>query len=98
MEEAEVNAIKIEKITARKPSFDRFSIAFADEVCIKIAKKFVITIISFAVVYLDRVPLTLKTEIEKNVLMNVKPVAFIIMNFNLPKWNTLDVMQLIFHC
>lgn len=95
IDEMEANAIKIDKITGRKPSFYRSATAFTDEACAKIAKQLGITIISFDVLSGDAVPFTSKTEIESNVLKNVKPGALIIMHFNRPKWNTYEAMQII---
>jgi peptidoglycan/xylan/chitin deacetylase (PgdA/CDA1 family) len=91
----EANAIKIEKITGRKPTFYRSATAYTDEACAKIARQLGVTIISFDVLSGDAVPLTPVNIIENNVLKNIKPGAIIIMHFNRPKWNTFETMQLL---
>lgn len=93
IDEIEANAIKIEKITGRKPKFYRSATAYTDEACAKIAKQLGITIISFDVLSGDAVPFTPKEIIENNVLNNIKPGALIIMHFNRPKWNTYEALQ-----
>lgn len=95
IDEIEANAIKIEKITGKKPKFYRSATAYTDEACAKIAKQLGITIVSFDVLSGDAVPFTPKTVIKENVLKNVKPGALVIMHFNRPKWNTYEAMQLI---
>ncbi len=95
IDEIEANALKIEKITSRKPSFYRSATAYTDEACAKIAKQLGVTIISFDVLSGDAVPFTPIKIIENNVLKNVKPGALIIMHFNRPKWNTFEALQLI---
>jgi peptidoglycan/xylan/chitin deacetylase (PgdA/CDA1 family) len=92
IDEIEANAIKIEKITGRKPSFYRSATAYTDEACAKIAKQLGITIISFDVLSGDAVPFTPVKIIENNVSKNVKPGTIIIMHFNRPKWNTYEAM------
>lgn len=95
IDEIEANALKIEKITSRKPLFYRSATAYTDEACAKIAKQLGITIISFDVLSGDAVPFTPTVTIENNVLKNIKPGVIIIMHFNRPKWNTFEAMQLI---
>lgn len=95
IDEIEANAIKIEKIIGRKPSFYRSATAFTDEACAKIAKQLGITIISFDVLSGDAIPFTPKNSIENSVLKNVKPGAIIIMHFNHPKWNTFEALRTI---
>ncbi len=95
IDEIEANALKIEKITGRKPLFYRSATAYTDEACAKIAKQLGITIVSFDVLSGDAVPFTSKSVIENNVLKNVKPGAIIIMHFNRPKWNTFEALQVL---
>lgn len=95
IDEIEANAIKIEKITGKKPTFYRSATAYTDEACAKIAKQLGITIISFDVLSNDAMPFISKTIIEKSVLENVKPGVLIIIHFNHPKWNTYEAMQFI---
>jgi len=95
IDEIEANALKIEKITGRKPKFYRSATAYTDEACAKIAKQLGTIIISFDVLSGDAVPFTPKEVITNNVLKNVKPGALIIMHFNRPKWNTYEAMKLL---
>lgn len=95
IDEIEANAIKIEKITGRKPTFYRSATAYTDEACSKIAKQLGVTIISFDVLSGDAVPFTPVKIIENNVLKNIKPGAIVIMHFNRPKWNTYESMKLL---
>ena len=95
IDEIEANALKIEKITGNKPLFYRSATAYTDEACAKIAKQLGITIISFDILSGDAIPNVPKTDIETNVLKNIKPGAIIIMHFNRPKWNTFEAMQCI---
>ncbi|MFD1816677.1 Peptidoglycan/xylan/chitin deacetylase, PgdA/CDA1 family [Pseudarcicella hirudinis] len=92
-DEIEANAIKIQKITGKRPAFYRSSTAYTDEACAKIARQLGITIISFDVLSGDAVPNTPKAVIVESVLKNIKPGALVIMHFNRPLWNTYEAMQ-----
>ena len=95
IDEIEANAIKIQEITGRKPTFYRSATAYTDEACAKIAKQLGITIISFDVLSGDAIPFTPIKTIENNVLKNIKAGAIIIMHFNRPKWNTFETMKIL---
>lgn len=94
-DEIEANALKIEAITHRKPTFYRSSTAFIDEACARMAAELGITPISFQVLSGDAVAFTPTTDIEQNVLKNIKPGAIVIMHFNHPQWNTYEALRLI---
>jgi peptidoglycan/xylan/chitin deacetylase (PgdA/CDA1 family) len=91
-DEMEANALKIEKITGRRPVFYRSATAFIDEACTKIAKDLNITVISFDVLSGDAVPNAPVNTIKQEVLAHVRPGAIIIMHFNHPEWNTYESM------
>lgn len=95
IDEIEANAIKIQEITGRKPTFYRSATAYTDEACAKIAKQLGTTIISFDVLSGDAIPFTPIKTIENNVLKNIKAGAIIIMHFNRPKWNTFETMKIL---
>lgn len=95
IDEIEGNALKIEKITGRKPTFYRSATAYTDEACAKIARELGITIVSFDVLSGDAVPFTPKEVIKENVLKQVTPGALIIMHFNRPKWYTYEALLLL---
>jgi peptidoglycan/xylan/chitin deacetylase (PgdA/CDA1 family) len=92
-DEMEANAIKIERITGRKPKFYRSATAFTDEAGVKIASMLGITVISFDILSGDAVPKTSTQEIVRNVIENAKPGAIVIMHFNHPESNLLEAMR-----
>jgi Predicted xylanase/chitin deacetylase len=92
-DEMEANAIKIEKLTGRKPKFYRSATAFTDEAGVRIASKLGITVISYDILSGDAVPGTRAQEIVRNVVENAKPGAIIIMHFNHPESNLLEAMH-----
>ena len=95
IDEMEANALKIQKITGRKPKFYRSATAYTDEACTKIAKQLGITMVSFDVLSGDAVPFESVENIQNNVLKNVRPGAIIIMHFNHPEWNTFEALQVL---
>lgn len=92
-DEIEANARKIEAITSHRPRIYRSATAYLDEVCVMMAAKLGITIISYQVLSGDAVPFTAESVIEENVLKKITPGAIIIMHFNHPEWNTKEAMQ-----
>jgi peptidoglycan/xylan/chitin deacetylase (PgdA/CDA1 family) len=92
-DEMEANAIKIEKITGRKPTFYRSATAFTDEAGVKIASKLGITVISYDILSGDAVPQTSAQEIVRNVVGHAQPGAIVIMHFNHPESNLLEAMR-----
>ena len=92
-DEIEANARKIEALTHHKPRFYRSATAFIDEACAKMAQQLHIQAISFQVLSGDAVPFTPATEIEENVLRNIKPGAIVIMHMNHPQWNTFEALE-----
>jgi peptidoglycan/xylan/chitin deacetylase (PgdA/CDA1 family) len=94
-DEIEANARKIEAITKYKPLFYRSATTFIDEACTRIAIELGMKVVSFQVLSGDAVAFTPDSEIERNVLKNIKPGAIIIMHFNHPEWNTYEAMKII---
>jgi peptidoglycan/xylan/chitin deacetylase (PgdA/CDA1 family) len=92
-DEIEANARKIEAITSHRPRFYRSATAYLDEICVTMAARLGITIISYQVLSGDAVPFTPESVIEGNVLKKITPGAIIIMHFNHPEWNTKEAMQ-----
>jgi peptidoglycan/xylan/chitin deacetylase (PgdA/CDA1 family) len=92
-DEIEANARKIEALTGRRPVYYRPAAAYIDEACVSMAAGLGITAVTYQVLSGDAIPNTPATEIENNVLKNVKPGAIIIMHFNHSERNTLDALQ-----
>ncbi len=89
-DEIEANALKIEKITGRRPKFYRSATAFIDEACAKIAGQLGITVISFDILSGDASPYISAQAIEDNVIKHLHPGAIIIMHLNHPKGHTYE--------
>jgi peptidoglycan/xylan/chitin deacetylase (PgdA/CDA1 family) len=92
-DEIEANSRKIEAITGRRPLYYRPAAAYIDEACAGMASRLGITTVTYQVLSGDAIPHTPVTEIENNVLKNVKPGAIIIMHFNHPERSTMEAMQ-----
>jgi len=87
VDEIELNARKIEKITLRKPIFYRSATATTDEACGAIAKYLGETIISYDLLSGDAVAGTPTSVIEGNLVKGAKNGAIVIMHMNHPEWN-----------
>lgn len=94
-DEMEANAIKIEKMTGRKPAYYRSATAFVDEAGVKIAAMLGIKVVSFDILSGDAVAGTPAPVITKNVVENAEPGAIVIMHFNHPESKTLEAMRTI---
>jgi peptidoglycan/xylan/chitin deacetylase (PgdA/CDA1 family) len=92
-DEIEANAFKIRAITKYNPLFYRSAAAFIDEASVRIAEELGIKVVSFNVLSGDAVAFAPESEIERNVLNNIRPGAIVIMHFNHPEWNTCKAMQ-----
>jgi peptidoglycan/xylan/chitin deacetylase (PgdA/CDA1 family) len=92
-DEIEANARKIEALTGHRPRFYRSATAFIDEVCVSMAARLGISVVSYQVLSGDAVPFAPDSMIEENVLKNIKPGAIVIMHFNHPEWNTKEAIQ-----
>jgi len=92
-DEMEANAIKIERITGRKPKFYRSATAYTDEASVRIAATAGITVVSFEILSGDAIPDTPAQELETNITKKAKPGAIVIMHFNHPESNLLKAIQ-----
>jgi len=92
-DEIEANTRKIEAITNHRPRFYRSATAFIDEACVSMASGLGMTTVSYQILSGDAVPFTPESDIEMNVVKNIKPGAIVIMHFNHPEWNTKKAMQ-----
>jgi peptidoglycan/xylan/chitin deacetylase (PgdA/CDA1 family) len=92
VDEIELNALKIQQITNRKPVFYRSATAMCDEACGKIARELGETIISYDVLSGDAVARTSCTEIMENILKEARPGGIVIMHMNHPEWNGYEAL------
>jgi peptidoglycan/xylan/chitin deacetylase (PgdA/CDA1 family) len=94
IDEIELNALKIEKLTGRKPKFMRSATAYTDEASTKIAKKLGMKMVAYSVLSGDAVPDTPAEIICDNILTKAKPGAIVIMHFNHPKWQEKQALEM----
>jgi peptidoglycan/xylan/chitin deacetylase (PgdA/CDA1 family) len=94
-DEIEAGAVKIQKITGRKPGIYRSATAFIDETCARMAKKMGYSVISYDVLSTDAMPFLPAEEIKQAVVQHIHPGAIAIMHFNHPEWNTSKALSLI---
>lgn len=94
IDEIELNALKIEKLTGRRPKFMRSATAYTDEACTKIAQKLGMKMVAYSLLSGDAIPDTPAEIICNNILTNVKPGSIIIMHFNHPKWQEKQALEL----
>ena len=95
VDEIELNARRIERLTGRRPLFFRSSTAFCDEVSVKIAHDLGMNVVSYSVLSEDAIPFKSAGGIIKNILSNVVPGSIVIMHFNHPLWNEEEAMKII---
>jgi peptidoglycan/xylan/chitin deacetylase (PgdA/CDA1 family) len=94
IDEIELNALKIEKLTGRKPKFMRSATAFTDEASTMIAQKLGMKMVAYSILSGDAIPDTPAEIICANILTKVKPGAIVIMHFNHPKWQEKQVLEM----
>ncbi len=94
-DELEANALKIEKITGRKPSLYRSSTAFINEGAVKLSGDLGIQVVSYRVLSGDAVPYAKTELISDYVIRHASPGAVVIMHFNHPEWNTCEALHAI---
>jgi peptidoglycan/xylan/chitin deacetylase (PgdA/CDA1 family) len=94
IDEMELNAIKIENLTGRKPKFMRSATAYTDEACTKIAQKLGLKMVAYSLLSGDAIPDTPAEIICNNILTNIKPGAIVIMHFNHPQWQEKQALEL----
>lgn len=93
IDEIELNARKIEFMTARKPLYYRSATATTDEACAAIAKHLQETIISYDLLSGDAVAGTPTSVIKTNLLKGTKEGAIVIMHMNHPEWNGYEALK-----
>ena len=94
IDEVELNAIKIEKVTGRKPKFMRSATAYTDEACTKIVQKLGMKMVAYSILSGDAIPDTPAEIICNNILTNIKPGSIVIMHFNHPNWQEKKALEL----
>jgi peptidoglycan/xylan/chitin deacetylase (PgdA/CDA1 family) len=95
VDEMELNAMKIEQLTGKRPKFFRSATAYTDDVCVKIAGELCMQIVSYSVLSGDAVPNSPANVISENILNNVKPGSIVIMHFNHPAWKEKDALEIV---
>jgi peptidoglycan/xylan/chitin deacetylase (PgdA/CDA1 family) len=93
VDEIELNARKIARVTLRKPIFYRSATATTDEACAAIAKYLGETIISYDLLSGDAVAGTPVSVIERNLIKDAKNGAIVIMHMNHPEWNGYEALE-----
>lgn len=93
VDEIELNAYKIKRITLRQPLYYRSATATTDEACAAIAKLLGETIISYDVLSGDAVAGTPTNVIEQNLIHGAKDGAIVIMHMNHPEWNGYEALK-----
>jgi peptidoglycan/xylan/chitin deacetylase (PgdA/CDA1 family) len=94
IDEMELNARKIEKITGKRPRFFRSATAYTDETCAKIANQLGMQVVSYDILSGDAVPYTPAKVISENIIKNAKNGAVVIMHFNHPFWYEKEALQI----
>jgi peptidoglycan/xylan/chitin deacetylase (PgdA/CDA1 family) len=94
IDEMELNARKIEKITGKRPKFFRSATAYTDETCAKIANQLGMQVVSYDILSGDAIPYTPARVISNNILNNAKNGAIVIMHFNHPAWHEMDALEI----
>jgi peptidoglycan/xylan/chitin deacetylase (PgdA/CDA1 family) len=94
-DEVEACAVKIQKISGRKPKIYRSATAYIDETCAKMVSRMGYSVISYDVISADAMPFLPAEQIQTSVLQHIHPGAIVIMHFNHPEWNTAKALTLI---
>jgi peptidoglycan/xylan/chitin deacetylase (PgdA/CDA1 family) len=92
-DEIEMNALKIFRLTGKKPSLYRSGTAFVDELSVEMAAKMGYSIVSYDVLSLDAMPSIPKDEIRNAVMKHIHPGAVVIMHFNHPERSNCKVLE-----
>jgi len=93
VDEIEMNAIKIQHVTGRKPIFFRSATAMTDEACGEIATELGETIVSYDILSGDAVGGTPARTIVENIVKKAHPGAIVIMHMNHPEWDTFEALR-----
>ena len=95
IDEMELNARKMERLTGKRPIFFRSATTFTNETCTKIASVLGMKIVSYDILSGDAIPFTPATIIRDNILKNIHNGAIIIMHFNHPKWHEKEALKMV---
>ena len=87
-DEIEINALKIESLTGRKPIYYRPATASCDEICVEIAKALGYEMVNFSV-RADAGATHTKSQVKK-ALLNARPSSIILMHMNHPEGETAE--------
>jgi peptidoglycan/xylan/chitin deacetylase (PgdA/CDA1 family) len=86
VDEIELNALKIQKMTGKKPKYYRCGTAYYDEVAVAVANRLGYEVIGFNV--LGDAGATYSKEQVENALLKAEPGAIVIMHMNHPEGQT----------
>ena len=87
-DEIELNALKIQKMTGRKPKYYRPAAAHCDEICVQIADVLGYEVVNFTI--RGDAGATYSTKQIKETLLNSAPGSIILMHMNHPKGETAE--------
>jgi peptidoglycan/xylan/chitin deacetylase (PgdA/CDA1 family) len=87
LDEMELNARKISKISGRRPKFFRSAGAVIDEASVRIAERLGMTVAGYSILPGDAVPRFPADSLKDALLRQLVPGGIILMHFNHPDWN-----------
>lgn len=93
IDEIELNARKIERLTGRRPLFYRSSTAFAEVGCPAIARSLGQTIVTYSVLSGDAVIGATAEAIDGSIVTGTARGSIIILHMNHPERNTFEALQ-----
>ncbi len=93
VDEVELNALKIEKLTGKKPLFYRSGTAFYDDVAVKIIYKLGYIPVNFSGVPGDTNTKASLQKLTRNILNMAKKGAILIFHFNQPQYKTAQALE-----
>lgn len=94
IDEIELNAVKIQKITGKRPHFFRSATAYMDEASVKIAEYLGMKVVNYDILSGDAVAFTPAKTIKDNIIQKTHPGAIVIMHFNHPQWYEKEAFEL----
>jgi peptidoglycan/xylan/chitin deacetylase (PgdA/CDA1 family) len=86
--EIELNALKIQTMTGRKPKYYRPGTAFCDEICVEIGNALGVAVVNFSV--RGDGGATYPKKQVKEALLNAAPASIILMHMNRPEGETAE--------
>jgi len=91
IDEVEKNAIKIEKLTGRKPKYYRSGTAYYDEVCVEIVEELGYEVAGFSII--GDAGATFSSEQVKQATLEARPGSIIIYHMNQPTGETFEGLK-----